>query len=134
MGSVSGFAVAAVAAVAESVADVAGSSLVSGDSVGTGRGVARTVRGTACFRSTDRLSTSTTSGALLGSVGGSLTGLTVELGVAAADRESAGTAWVLGRCLKLRTNEAPAADAVMQTTSAMHAETQRGRSAKVSAI
>jgi len=37
-------------------------------------------------------------------------------------------ACAFGRCFRLRTSDAPAAEAVTHTTNAMHADTQRGRS------
>ncbi len=107
-------------------------SLVSLSSVGAGLGMARTARGSTCLCSTDKLSSATTSGALLiGEGGGALGRL-----AAAVFTTTAGTALLVSGCrccFKLRTSEAPAAEAVMQTTNAMHADTQRGRSLSPSA-
>src|SRR6478735_6328758 len=122
---------------AVSFADGVASSSASTGCVGAGagRGMARTVRGTARLRSTERLSTSTTCGALLGAdCASSTAGFTADMCTTGAVAETAAAACALGRCFKLRTREAPAADAVTHTTSAIQAETQRGRSLSVSAI
>lgn len=135
-GSEAGESGAAGAAGADSVADDAASSLDSAARVGTGRGATRTARGIERLRSTDKLSTSTTFGALLGAVGDCSTAgfwaptFTMAVAVVVA---VAAAACALGRCFKLRTSDAPAAEAVTQTTSAMHADNQRGRSLNVSA-
>jgi hypothetical protein len=113
---------------AESSAFVGAGSLVSLDSTGAGFGAMRILRAGAGRRSTDKLSSSTTTGALLAAgAGGSLACLSLTAFTVGAGATIVAGACGFG-CFKLRTSEAPAADAVTHTTKAIHAESQRGRS------
>ena len=84
-------------------------------------------RGAERLCSTDRLSRSTTSGALLGAETGVLLG-SLWASVPMAGAATAADAGASRCCLKLLTRSAPAAEALTQTVSAMHTDTQRGRS------
>lgn len=108
---------------------VASSLLLSTGATGTSLGMARTVRGGVCLCSTDKLSSDTTSGALLGAESGCGLGCFSTLAFSfGADTALAASAWGFFGCFKLRTSEAPAAEAVTHTINAMPMDTQRGRS------